>query len=143
MDRSMNTKNEYKVKFVKFSDGERYPLLVNSIGIPHWYVTLFTTTQVRNASKAPNTIAAVLSSIKVLLDWTDTSNINLELRFAQRNFFTEQELESLRNHTQTKSTKRKKTTPIKVVPLFKNTERSRSIIQKNTNKVTSSTQISW
>ena len=64
----MNNKNEYKVKFIKFSDGERYPLLINSTGIPHWSVTLFTTTQIRNASKAPNTIAAVLSAIKVLLD---------------------------------------------------------------------------
>jgi len=30
----MNNKNEYKVKFIKFSDGERYPLLINSTGIP-------------------------------------------------------------------------------------------------------------
>jgi len=139
MDGSMNNKNEYKVKFVKFSDGERYPLLINSSGIPHWYVTLFTTTQIRNASKAPNTIAAVLSAIKVLLDWTESFNIDLELRFAQRNFLTEQELESLRNHTQTKSTKRNITSP-KVIPLFKNSEKSRSIIQKNMDKVTSSTQ---
>ncbi len=140
MDRSMNNKNEYKVKFIKFSDGERYPLLINSAGEPHWYVTLFTTTQIRNASKAPNTIAAILSAIKVLLDWADSLNIDLESRFAQRNFLTEQELESLRNHTQKKLAKRKEVTPSKVVPLFKNSERSRSIIQTNTNKVTSSTQ---
>lgn len=136
----MNNKNEYRVKFIKFSDGERYPLLINSKGMPHWYVTLFTTTQIRNASKAPNTIAAALSAIKVLLDWTDSFNIDLELRFAQRNFLTEQELESLRNHTQTKLAKRREITSSKVIPLFKNSERSRSIIQKNMDKVTSSTQ---
>jgi len=49
------------VRLATFSDGERYPLLIDGQGLPLWYPTLFTTTQVRNASKAPNTMAAVAS----------------------------------------------------------------------------------
>jgi integrase len=139
MDKNMDNKNDYKVKFTKFSDGERYPLLVNGKGIPHWHVTLFTTTQIRNANKAPNTIAAALSAIKVLLDWTHSFEIDLEARFAQCSFLNEQELESLRCYTQSKSSKKIKKI-LKVIPFPRASERSRSAIEKNTNKISFSTQ---
>lgn len=138
---SMASKEKYSVRFIKFSDGERYPILVNDKGIPHWYVTLFTTTQVRNASKASNTAAAVLSAIRVLLSWACLCNIDLESRFAKRKFLTEQELESLRSHTQAKSADDLKTrNPKKVVPLRRSTEGARRAIQVNINMVSSSTQ---
>lgn len=94
---------KYKVSFVTFSDGERYPILLNSKGQPHWYITLYVTTQVRNASKAPNTIAAVLAAIRILFAWADSFGQDLEYRFAQRKFLTDREVESLRHYIQTKS----------------------------------------
>jgi len=43
----------FSVRFITFSNGERYPLLLNHEKKPHWYATLYATTQIRNASKAP------------------------------------------------------------------------------------------
>lgn len=135
----MTTTDQYSVRFIKFSDGERYPLLVNSDGIPHWYVTLFTTTQIRNASKAPNTIAVVLSAIRVLFDWAHLHEVDLELRFAQKNFLTEQELESLRSHTQQKMADAMPQIS-KVIPLRRGIEGVRNRIQTATSRVNCSTQ---
>lgn len=132
----MANRSEYSIKLIKFSDGERYPLLVDSKGIPHWYVALFATTQVRNASKASNTVAAVLSAIKVLLNWAYLYDI--ESRFIHGNFLTEQELESLRSYIQTKMINNFQPKNSKIVALTKNTEEARSAIQINTNRVNSS-----
>lgn len=93
---------EFSVRFITFSNGERYPLLLNNQKKPHWYATLYATTQIRNASKAPNTIAAVLAAIRVLFAWTVSQGQNLEYRFSQRNFLNEYELESIRSYSQTK-----------------------------------------
>jgi len=55
--------------FVIFADGERYRILrilIGPDGLPHWYATLFVTTQFRNLSNAPNTLFAVLGCIRLL-----------------------------------------------------------------------------
>ncbi len=134
----MSIQNEHSVRFIKFTNGERYPLLINGQGIPHWYVTLFTTTQIRNASKAPNTIAAVLSAIRVLINWSHFFCIDLESRFAHRNFLTAQELESLCSYTQTKVEELKRQKP-KVIKL-RNFESVRGSVKLCRNTVSSSTQ---
>lgn len=95
--------NKCSVRLVTFSDGERYPLLIGGQGLPLWYPTLFITTQVRNASKAPNTMAAVLSALRVLMVWSQSYGVDLESRFANRLFLNEQEVESLCRHAQTKA----------------------------------------
>ena len=59
----------FSVRFITFSNGERYPLLLNHQKKALWYATLYATTQIRNASKAPNTITAVLAAIRVLFSW--------------------------------------------------------------------------
>ncbi len=92
---------KFSIRLITFSNGERYPLLVNQQGQPHWYATLYATTQIRNASKAPNTIVAALSAIRILLSWSSAHNQNVEHRFRQRCFLNEHELESLRQYTQT------------------------------------------
>ncbi|HUZ97252.1 MAG TPA: site-specific integrase, partial [Edaphobacter sp.] len=56
----------------------------------------FITTQIRNASKAPNTMLAALSAVRSLLGWADSYAIDLEKRFSSRHFLTESEIESLR-----------------------------------------------
>jgi len=89
------------LKTVVFSDGERYPMLLDEAGIPDWNATLFITTQLRNASKASNTMAAVLGAIRLLFVWADRNRVDFEVRFAEREFLTREELESIRQHTQT------------------------------------------
>jgi len=93
---------KYQGRLVVLSDGERYPLLVDESGTPDWYITLYVTTQIRNASKASNTIQAVLGSINLLFSWCDEKNIELEARFSRREFLSESEVESLRAYTQLK-----------------------------------------
>lgn len=95
-------KEEFRVRFIKFIDGERYPMLLDQEGQPHWYATLYATTQIRNSGQAPNTIAAVLGSLRILFSWSLSRRINLEDRFSKREFLTLQELESIRFYTGTK-----------------------------------------
>jgi len=95
-------KERYDISFIMFPNGERYPLLRNADGKPHWYATLYATTQIRNASKAPNTILAVLTAIRILLAWSQEHKLDLEDRFSVKMFLTEQELESLVQYTQMK-----------------------------------------
>lgn len=83
------------LRTIMFSDGERYPLLVDESGIPDWNSTIFVTSQIRNASKAPNTQKAVLFAIRSLYSWAETQEINLKSRFSQKIFLKEVEIESL------------------------------------------------
>lgn len=90
------------LRLIKFADGERFPLLIDEAGIPHWHATLFVTAQVRNASRAPNTMAAVLTAVRSLLKWAESSGIDLEERFAGREFLATFEIESLRAHMESR-----------------------------------------
>lgn len=92
-----------RLTFFRLSDGERLPLLIESSGLPHWYATLFITTQARNASKAPNTLLAMLSAVRSLLAWADSRAIVLEDRFANQQFLGDAEIEALRALSQTRT----------------------------------------
>jgi integrase len=131
--------NKCTVRLATFSDGERYPLLIGGLGLPLWYPTLFTTTQVRNASKAPNTMAAVLSALRVLMAWAQSHGVDLESRLANRLFLNEQEVESLCRHAQTKAS-----TPEdqkqNVVRVTRRQEASRSVAQLAEPRVGGTTQ---
>jgi len=97
---SQSSLSKHRARFVKLANGERRPLLIESSGIPHFYATLFITTQARNAAKAPNTQLAILLAIRYLMSWAESNRINLEERFVNQQFLTETELESLRTFTQ-------------------------------------------
>ncbi|MGO4307462.1 site-specific integrase [Cupriavidus sp. RAF12] len=92
-----------RIRFIKFSDGERIPLLVDSCGVPVYLPTLFVTTQIRNASKAPNTMLAALHALRLLYRWTAAQSIDLQERFEAQKFLTDSETESLRAFAQTRS----------------------------------------
>ncbi len=91
---------EYKIKIAVFKNGERFPLLLDGNGVPHWHSTLFVTTMVRNASKAPNTMRALLEAVRILLSWASINNTDLEARFVQRRFLVDSEIESLRGYSE-------------------------------------------
>lgn len=94
--------SKQRLTFVKFFDGERFPMLIENSGLPNWFATLFITTQARNASKAPNTLLAMLSAVRGLLTWADSRAIFLEGRLANRQFLGEAEIESLRAFSQSR-----------------------------------------
>jgi integrase len=127
------------VRFATFSDGERYPLLIDGRGVPLWYPTLFTTTQVRNASKAPNTMVAVLSAIRVLIAWAQSHDVDLESRFANRLFLNEQEVESLCRYAQTKSSEPEYQSQ-NVVRMKRRKESARSEVQISESRVSGNTR---
>ena len=79
----------------KFESGERYSLLVDDEGMPIWYPTLFATSKLRNSAKAPNTIEAHLNAIKLLIEWSHSSNIVLEEIFSAKQFLTTEQIEHL------------------------------------------------
>ena len=92
--------NRWRLLTAKFSNGERFPMLLDSRGMPDWNSTLFITTQVRNGARTPNTSISILSSIRILLTWAECQDHMLSERFQNGRFFTLQELESLRDFAQ-------------------------------------------
>ena len=70
-------------------------MLLNSVGCPEWYPTLFVTTQFRNVSQAFNTSYAALSAIRQTLRWSKQKGINLVDRFQRRQFLRIHEIEAL------------------------------------------------
>lgn len=93
----------FRIRFTKFASGERVPMLVDSRGVPAYLPTLFVTTQIRNASKAPNTMLAALHSLRLLYRWAAALSIDLQERFEAQKFLTDSETESLRAFAQTRS----------------------------------------
>lgn len=129
---------KFSIRLTTFSNGERYPLLLNQQGQPHWHATLYATTQIRNASKAPNTIVVVLSAIRILLSWSFSRNQDIESRFSQRNFLNEHELESLRQYTQMMKTN--ELSDQKIIRISKKIEKIRGNIRISKNRISGSTQ---
>ena len=65
----VNLNRVYKLETILFSNGERFPLLINEeTGIPDFYSTLWVTTELRYRS-AVNTIRNKLGVIQWLMDW--------------------------------------------------------------------------
>ena len=131
--------NKCSVRLTVFSDGERYPLLLDAQGSPLWYQTLFTTTQFRNSSKAPNTMLAVLSALRVLMYWAQKNDIDLESRFARREYLNEQELESLCRHSQTK-TLEPEVKKQNIIRVLRRVETARGLLRVQEARVGSNTQ---
>ncbi len=79
------------------SGGERVPMLHDEKGLPLFYPTLFSTTQLRNAGAAVNTIRNKLADILVLLRWEEQHRRDLIAEFAQGKFLTVADIVSLRD----------------------------------------------
>lgn len=126
------------IRLITFSNGERYPLLLNQHGQPHWHATLYATTQIRNASKAPNTIVAVLSAIRILLSWSLSRNQDIESRFCQKKFLNEHELESLRQYTQMMKTN--EPSGQKIIKISRRIEKLRGNIRISEARISGGTQ---
>jgi hypothetical protein len=84
-------------QFARFSDGERFPYLEDQEGLMNLWPTLFTLAKLRRV-KTPNTIANELAAIAHLHVWQRLEKRDLLQEFAQQQFPTEADIESLRDH---------------------------------------------
>lgn len=87
------------VRSTRFLSGERYRLLVDAeSGLPLYYANLYVTTQVRNHSQSVATMEAALTALKHFHAYVEETV--LEGRIRNRQFFTTEELDAIRDHCQ-------------------------------------------
>lgn len=88
----------YQIEFVRLSEAEQMPLLIDKrTGIPEYWTTLYVTTQIRDKGDAVGTIRQVLDILKLLMLSLSKSvgEINLEERLQDGLLLKQFELESL------------------------------------------------
>ncbi|MBA5689170.1 tyrosine-type recombinase/integrase [Rugamonas apoptosis] len=82
-------------------DGERYCALVDrATGLPNYYVSLYVTTQVRNASLSLSAMVKACQTLKVLLDFCNENGFSMEERILQSMFLEPHECARLRDFCQ-------------------------------------------
>lgn len=87
----------YSIEQLIFSDGERYPMLVDEMGMPHFWVNLFISVQVRIGAKA-NTISSYISDIRHFLLWEEINNRDVLLEIQNLQFLSESDFTDIRDH---------------------------------------------
>ena len=89
----------YKIKTIVMSDGERLPMLIESnTGIPDYWITLYSITQLRSRGLAVKTIEQTLQHLKLLMFFIKnnyTEEINLEKRLEDAKLLSLSEVEIL------------------------------------------------
>lgn len=91
----MSQPTSMRVQPVVLGDGERMPVLVDEVGMPLFFPTLFITSRVRNSSKQANTVLAYEDAIKRLYEWAASKQLDLERRLFDQQFLLDHEIESL------------------------------------------------
>lgn len=91
---------EYKVDTLIFENGERYPILMGSDEMPHFYSTLWVTSKLR-PSMAVNTIKNRISAVNWFLQWEKTEGRDLYSEFQKGKFLNEKDIESIKAHLST------------------------------------------
>lgn len=84
-----------------FSNGERFPMLVNEDEVPDFWATLFTSQELR--SQTQSSITSCLNSIRHLYKWEKINNQNIVDDFKQSLVPGAWFVESIRNHCGLKS----------------------------------------
>lgn len=79
-----------------FENGERYPVLLEENGMPHFFVTLWVTSKLRSGGKAYRTIRNKISHVKWFLGWQEKEHRDLYLEFQQGNFLCDDDIESIK-----------------------------------------------
>ncbi|TKB51186.1 site-specific integrase [Ferrimonas sediminicola] len=86
-----------KITHVVFSDGERYPMLVDECGMPDFWMTLFVTANLRTvltASAIENTMRDILH----LRLWEEVEGRDLVAEFTSGKLLTSEDIHSIRDH---------------------------------------------
>lgn len=87
----------YKLETLVFDNGERYPVLLEEDGMPHFYTTLYVTTKLRS-SMAVNTINNRLKAILWLYQWEKKKKRCLISEFEEGRFLKHEDITDLREH---------------------------------------------
>ncbi|ASM48645.1 MULTISPECIES: site-specific integrase [Pseudoalteromonas] len=102
----------YKLETLVFDNGERYPVLLEEDGMPHFYTTLYVTTKLRS-SMAVNTISNRLKAILCLYQWLEEKKRCLVSEFEEGRFLTHADIIDLREYLKLNVTELKKLEQIK------------------------------
>jgi len=86
-----------RIEQLAFSNGERYPMLLDNAGMPHFWITLFITSCVRPRTKQ-NTITSYISDLRHFLLWEQIEERDVISEFKKLQFLSETDYLSLRNH---------------------------------------------
>lgn len=87
-----------KIENLILSSGERYPVLLNDDGLPHFWVTLFMTTQIRPGTSKQTTMTAYISDIRHFMLWEKTLKRDVFKDFHNLEFLDENDALLLRDH---------------------------------------------
>lgn len=93
---------KFRTETYKMESGERCCLLVDELGMPVFFPTLYITTRLRNAGKSVATAEQCLSGIKILLEFCGNENINLDERIRTGIFLNSCEIDAIRDSCQTR-----------------------------------------
>ncbi len=120
-----------------FPNGERYCLLIDDAsGLPHYYTTLFITTQGRQASDAVATMKSKLVAIKVLMVFCREHGIDLQERFTRKKYLETEEVHALADFcTKFMDSRRRDRTSPRVVPFKRGTLKVEPTVQSATTYV--------
>jgi integrase len=89
------------VKSTRHQNGERFLNLLDARGVPLFWPTIWTLTDLRASGKSINTINQALTTLKVVYDFLDEYNIDLEKRLQAATFLERNELEGLYRYLKT------------------------------------------
>ncbi|MFF7864108.1 MULTISPECIES: hypothetical protein [unclassified Pseudomonas] len=82
------------------STGERFAVLVDDLGMPLYYPTLYVTCVLRGGGLAVNTIINSLTAIKALYAWQAYQGFEVESRFERSELLLTHEIHPLRDFLQ-------------------------------------------
>lgn len=86
-----------QIKNLIFSNGERYPMLMQPNGTPDYWVTLYVTEKLR-PSQTQSAIINTLGHLIHLKLWEEINNRNLIEEFIESKFLSNEDVYSIRDH---------------------------------------------
>lgn len=89
---------DFSVDTLVFGNGERYPILMGSDDMPHFHITLWSTTKLRSNGKQFNTISNKLEHVKWFLQWQVENQRDLYSEFQQGKFLDTDDIQSIKSH---------------------------------------------
>ncbi|MFB0981576.1 MAG: site-specific integrase [Alteromonadaceae bacterium] len=89
---------DYSSETLIFDNGERYPILMGSDQMPHFYTTLWVTTKLRSKTTSAQTISNKLSHVKWFFSWMKNEQRDLYKEFQKGEFLCEEDIENIKSH---------------------------------------------
>jgi integrase len=86
-----------RIRNLVFDGGERYPILLDSSGIPDYWVTLYVTVKLR-PSLTQSAITNAIGHLQHFKLWEDANNRDVVDSFSKSDFLTDRDIYSLRDH---------------------------------------------